>query len=412
MNDNIKIVKGGITVPKGFKSTGGAVGIKKVKKDMALISSDISCICAGAFTTNVVKATSVLRNIEIVKNKKNNINGIVVNSGNANACTGDAGIFANEQMAEEFAKLLDVQKDTVLTASTGVIGVVLPVDTIKNGINKLYSSMDYSLESGSMAAESILTTDTYSKEFAVEFDIDGKVVKIGGMAKGSGMIEPNMATMLAFITTDINITQNLLDKALMSVVPNTYNMVSVDGDTSTNDTVLILANGLASNILIENENDINYKKFVDALYFLNEKLAKELVRDGEGATKFIEINVLGAKTQQNAKDIAKSVIKSNLVKTAFFGADANWGRILCAMGYSGVVFDTSNIDIVFKSDKGEIELMKKGSPIIFDEFKAKEILLERDIYVYIYINEGNENAKAWGCDLSYDYVKINGDYRT
>lgn len=411
-SENIKIINSGITAPKGFKATGGAIGIKKVKKDMALISSDVPAVCSGAFTTNVVKATSVLRNIEIVKNKKNLINGIVVNSGNANACTGEIGVLDNQQMAKEFAKLLNVDEYSVLTASTGVIGVRLPIDIIKKGINDLYNFMDYDIESATKASEAILTTDTYNKEFAVEIEIDKKIVKIGAMAKGSGMIHPNMATMLAFITTDINITQNLLDKALMSVVPDTYNMVSVDGDTSTNDTVLILANGLANNSIIDDENDENYKKFVDALYYVNEKLAKELVRDGEGATKFIEVNVLGTKNESDAKNIAKSVIKSNLVKTAFFGADANWGRVICAMGYSGVDFDFSNIDIIYKSQKGEIELIKNGKPIVFDEYKAKEILLEKDIYVYIDVKSGDKKAKAWTCDLSYEYVKINGDYRS
>lgn len=407
----MKIIDGGVTAPKGFKATGNAVGIKKGVKDLALISSDVPAVCAGAFTTNVVKATSVLRNIEIVKNKKNKISGVAVNSGNANACTGELGVQGNLQMAEKFAELLNVPADTVLTASTGVIGATFPIDTIKKGIDDTFPMLGYSREDAHVAAQAIMTTDTYSKEVAVEIEVGGKTVKIGGMAKGSGMIHPNMATMLGFITTDINITQELLDKALMVTIPKTFNMVSVDGDTSTNDTVIVLANGMADNDIIDTENE-DYKVFADALYYINEKLAKELVRDGEGATKFIEINVDGAKTEEDAKVIAKSVVTSSLVKAAMFGEDANWGRVLCAMGYSGIDFDTTKVDIVYRSEKGTIDLMTQGTPIVFDEDKAKEILKEKEIYVDIKIAEGGAKATAWGCDLSYDYVKINGDYRS
>ena len=407
----MKIIDGGVTAPKGFKATGNAVGIKKGVKDLALISSDVPAVCAGAFTTNVVKATSVLRNIEIVKNKKNKISGVAVNSGNANACTGELGVQGNLQMAEKFAELLNVPADTVLTASTGVIGATFPIDTIKKGIDDTFPMLGYSREDAHVAAQAIMTTDTYSKEVAVEIEIGGKTVKIGGMAKGSGMIHPNMATMLGFITTDINITQEFLDKALMVTIPKTFNMVSVDGDTSTNDTVIVLANGMAENDIIDTENE-DYKVFADALYYINEKLAKELVRDGEGATKFIEINVDGAKTEEDAKVIAKSVVTSSLVKAAMFGEDANWGRVLCAMGYSGIDFDTKKVDIVYRSEKGTIDLMTQGTPIVFDEDKAKEILKEKEIYVDIKIAEGEAKATAWGCDLSYDYVKINGDYRS
>ncbi len=407
----MKIIDGGVTAPKGFKATGNAVGIKKGVKDLALISSDVPAVCAGAFTTNVVKATSVLRNIEIVKNKKNKISGVAVNSGNANACTGELGVQGNLQMAEKFVELLNVPADTVLTASTGVIGATFPIDTIKKGIDNTFSMLGYDREDAHVAAQAIMTTDTYSKEVAVEIEVGGKIVKIGGMAKGSGMIHPNMATMLGFITTDINITQELLDKALMVTIPKTFNMVSVDGDTSTNDTVIVLANGMAGNDIIDTENE-DYKVFADALYYINEKLAKELVRDGEGATKFIEINVDGAKTEEDAKIIAKSVVTSSLVKAAMFGEDANWGRVLCAMGYSGIDFDTTKVDIVYRSEKGTIDLMTKGTPIVFDEDKAKEILKEKEIYVDIKIAEGGAKATAWGCDLSYDYVKINGDYRS
>ena len=407
----MKIIDGGITAPKGFKAYGNAVGIKKGVKDLALIVSDVPANCAGAFTTNVVKATSVLRNIEIVKNKKNKVNGIAVNSGNANACTGELGVKGNIEMAKELAKLLNVPEDTVLTASTGVIGAKFPIDTIKKGINDTFPMLGYDRNSAKLSAEAIMTTDTYSKEVAVQIELGGKVVTIGGMAKGSGMIHPNMATMLGFITTDANITQELLNKALMDTIPKTYNMVSVDGDTSTNDTVLVLANGLSENSIIDSENE-DYETFYNALYYVNERLAKELVRDGEGATKFIEVNVIGAKSEEDAKIIAKSIITSNLVKTAFYGEDANWGRVLCAMGYSGVDFDTSKVSILYSSDSGKIQLMDKGTPIVFDEDKAKKILSQNEIYVDVIICEGDKKAKAWGCDLSYDYVKINGDYRS
>lgn len=406
----MKQIKGGVTTPKGFFATGGAVGIKEGIKDMALLVSEFPAEAAGAFTTNVVKAASVLRNIEIM-NKKGKIKGIVVNSGNANACTGEEGIKANYEMAEMFAQCLNVDGDEILTASTGVIGVPFPIEKVKNGIYKLTPKMGSSMEDGLLAAEGIMTTDTYSKEVAVELELGGKTVHIGGMAKGSGMIHPNMATMLGFITTDVAIDQNLLEKALKESVKTTYNMVSVDGDTSTNDTVVVLANGMAENKLIDKE-DADYKAFCEALYFVNEKLAKDLVRDGEGATKFIEIKVTGAKTDEDAKTIAKSVVTSSLVKTAMFGEDANWGRVLCAMGYSGVQFDPKIVDIVFESNAGSISLMKQGTPVLFDEEKAATVLREKEIYVKIALKEGNAEGIAWGCDFSYDYVKINGEYRS
>lgn len=406
----MKQIKGGVTTPKGFFATGGAVGIKEGIKDMALLVSEFPAEAAGAFTTNVVKAASVLRNIEIM-NKKGKIKGIVVNSGNANACTGEEGIKANYEMAEMFAQCLNVDGDEILTASTGVIGVPFPTEKVKNGIYKLTPKMGSSMEDGLLAAEGIMTTDTYSKEVAVELELGGKTVHIGGMAKGSGMIHPNMATMLGFITTDAAIDQNLLEKALKESVKTTYNMVSVDGDTSTNDTVVVLANGMAENKLIDKE-DADYKAFCEALYFVNEKLAKDLVRDGEGATKFIEIKVTGAKTDEDAKTIAKSVVTSSLVKTAMFGEDANWGRVLCAMGYSGVQFDPNIVDIVFESNAGSISLMKQGTPVLFDEEKAATVLREKEIYVKIALKEGNAEGIAWGCDFSYDYVKINGEYRS
>lgn len=406
----IKVIDGGVTAAKGYKATGNAIGIKNGIKDLAMIESIKPATVAAAFTTNVVKATSVVRNMEII-NGHGKIRGIVINSGNANACTGEQGVQSNQEMAQTYADLLGVREDMVLTASTGVIGAAFPIDIIKKGISDTYPNLGSTRADALLAAEAIMTTDTFSKEIAVEFELCGKIVHMGGMAKGSGMIHPNMATMLAFITTDVNIDRELLEKALKEIIQSTFNMVSVDGDTSTNDTIVVLANGMAENELLVEENK-EYEIVKEALHFICETLAKNLVRDGEGATKLIEINVEGAKTQEDAKKIAKSVVTSSLVKAAMFGEDANWGRVLCAMGYSGVTFDTSKVDIVYKSKKGSIDLMTKGTPIVFDEEKAAEILSEKEIIVDIKIIEGNEKATAWGCDLSYDYVKINGDYRS
>lgn len=409
----MKVIEGSVTAAKGFRAAGNAVGIKgKIteKKDLALIESDVPATAAGAFTTNVVKATSVLRNMEIMESGVK-INGIAVNSGNANACTGEEGVKSNKEMAQCFASLLGVDENTVLTASTGVIGAVFPIETVKEGIKNTFPMLGYDRNNALMAAEAIMTTDTYSKEVAVEFELGGKTVHMGGMAKGSGMICPNMATMLSFITTDADISAELLNKALKEDIKSTYNMVSVDGDTSTNDTVVVLANGLAGNDKVTEEG-ADYDTFKEALHYVNERLAKNLVRDGEGATKFMEVNVEGAATYDDAKTMAKSVVKSSLFKAAVFGEDANWGRVLCAMGYSGVKFDPNKVDIVFASSAGSILLMDKGTPIVFDEDKAKTILSEKEIQVNIKISEGNEKATAWGCDLSYEYVRINGDYRS
>lgn len=409
----MKVIEGSVTAAKGFRAAGNAVGVKGAiteKKDLAIIVSDVPAVAAGAFTTNVVKATSVTRNMKIMEGK-GKINAVVANSGNANACTGEEGIKSNEKMAQCLADILGVDSSTVLTASTGVIGAVFPIDTITKGIKATFPMLGYDRNNALMAAEAIMTTDTYSKEVAVEFDLGGKTVHLGGMAKGSGMICPNMATMLSFITTDAAISQELLNKALKEDIKSTYNMVSVDGDTSTNDTVVVLANGLAGNEEVVSEGK-DYDAFKEALHYVNERLAKNLVRDGEGATKFMEVNVTGAATETDAKTMAKSVVKSSLFKAAVFGEDANWGRVLCAMGYSGVKFDPQKVDIVFASSAGEILLMDNGTPIVFDEDKAKTILSEKEIQVNIKISEGNAKATAWGCDLSYEYVKINGDYRS
>lgn len=404
------IIKGGITVAKGFTAAGGYCGVKRKNKDIALIYSDQPAKVAASFTTNVVKAAPVLWNKKIVDSKET-VQGIVINSGNANACTGELGVIHTEKMAETTGTALGIGKEDVIVASTGVIGVQLPIDKICNGINDISKKMDNNLESSKNASEAIMTTDTFIKEIAVEIIIDGKKVRIGGMAKGSGMIHPNMATMLSFITTDINISSELLRKALKESVGDSYNMISVDGDTSTNDMVVVLANGQCGNQLIDTEDE-NYRTFKKALDYVNVYLAKLIIKDGEGITKFIEVNVNGAKSKEDAKKVAKSVITSNLVKTAFFGEDANWGRVLCAMGYSGVEFDPLKVSLKYISNKGEVLLLENGVPTKFDEDSAFSILQEKEIFVEIEMKSGDGTATAWGCDLSYEYVRINGEYRT
>lgn len=407
----MKEIKGGVTAAKGFKAAGGHVGIKKKDiKDMALIVSEVPATCAAAFTTNVVKAASVQRNIEVMKSQPK-ICGIAVNSGNANACTGEEGKASNLVMAETLAKELGCDPDAVLTASTGVIGVQPPADKYEAGVKALFPELCGCEKAAENAAWGILTTDTHPKQIAVEAEIGGKTVTIGAMAKGTGMICPNMATMLAFVATDCSISYEMLDKALKETIGTTYNMVSVDGDTSTNDSIFLLANGQAENAEITAEGE-DFETFKDALYFVNEYLAKELVRDGEGATKFIETEVINAESEDKARAIAKSVIKSSLLKAAIFGSDANWGRVLCAMGYSGEDFDPEKVDVTFKSAKGDLPVLKDGTPVAFDEDKALEILGEDDIYITADLKEGASSGKAWGCDLTYEYVKINGEYRS
>lgn len=404
----IKEIVGSITAPKGFKATGAHIGLKKRKKDLTIIISEVPATASGVFTQNLVKAAPVLWNREAVKNK---ISGIVVNSGNANACTGELGCKHAEIMAQTLAECIGSNKNQIIVSSTGVIGVHLPINKIVDGIKTLVPSLDSTREAAKCAAEGIITTDTYTKEIAIEIQIDGKPVIIAGIAKGSGMIHPNMATMLSFITTDIDISKGLLDKALKESSEDTYNMISVDGDTSTNDMVIALANGMAKNVPITEENE-NYFKFKTALDYVNKYLAKQIVNDGEGVTKVLEVVVKNAVTKEAARKIAKSVICSNLVKTAFFGEDANWGRILCAAGYSGANFNPDKTSISFSSLGGEITLFQNGEPIKFDEDKALQILKERKIQILISLQDGEAEATAWGCDLSYEYVKINGEYRT
>lgn len=405
----MKKIDGNITSPKGFKAYGDATGLKKNgKKDMAVIVSDKMCTSAGCFTTNVVKAAPVLWDMEIAGGE---IKGIVANSGNANACTGQQGLDDAKATAEKLAELTGVKAENIFVCSTGVIGVNLPMDTILNGVDKVYKGIDCTFDAGDAASQAIMTTDTHNKVIAVEVEIKGKTVTIGGMAKGSGMINPNMATMLCFITTDCAITSEMLQKALSESVADSFNMISVDGDMSTNDTVLTIANGMAENDIIDKEDE-DYEKFKEALFYINKTLAISCADDGEGATKLIEAKASGCKTKEDARKMALSVVSSSLLKAAIFGEDANWGRVLCAMGYSGAEFNPMAVTIEFRSDKGTIKLMDKGTPIVFDEEKAAYILSEHKIYIDMFLEEGEEEAIAWGCDLTYDYVKINGDYRS
>jgi len=398
------------TLPKGYKASGIYSGLKKAKKDLGIIVSDNLSVAAGTYTTNKVKAAPVLWDKKLTDNNEK-IKAIIVNSGNANACTSLQGEKDNEEIASVVASYLNCEKENILVCSTGVIGVPLQMDIYKKGINNIVNTINDSDQDLDNFSNAIITTDTTTKITSVKTIIDNKEITITGVAKGSGMIHPNMATMLSFIITDANIDNNTLQSLLGNTIEDTYNMISVDGDTSTNDTVLVLANGKANNSLIT-ENSDNFKSFKEAFIHVNTYLAKAIVEDGEGASKFIEVNVNGAKSKKDAKILAKSVITSNLVKCAFFGSDANWGRILCAMGYSEAYFNVDKVSINFESKISSINVVKNGVPILFDEDLAKKILLEKVIKVNITIEDGDYSATAWGCDLSYDYVKINGDYRS
>ncbi len=406
----MQIIDGGITAALGFSANGIASGIKKRKKDLAVVYSQQSCSFAGSFTTNLVKAAPVLWDQKLVASSPA-VQAIVVNSGNANACTAEQGNKDAQSMADSVAKALGLQDTQVLVCSTGVIGVPLPMETVSKGIATCAKGLGDTRESGALAAEAIMTTDTFPKEVAVSVEIEGKQVTIGGMAKGSGMIHPNMATMLSFITTDAVIEKAELQKLLGSSIIDSYNMISVDGDTSTNDTVLVLANGMSGTKTLSPSHP-EWEKFVQSFLYVHTELAKAIVRDGEGAGKFLEVTVKGAKDKQTAQKLARSVISSNLVKTAFFGSDANWGRILCAMGYSGASFDTGAVDLFFSSAKGTIQVVSKGVPVAFDESIAKGILLEKEVSTLAVLQDGDGEGTAWGCDLSYEYVRINGDYRS
>jgi len=406
----MKVIEGGITAPKGFMAAGVYAGIKKEKKDMALIYSETSCMAAGTFTRNVVKAAPVEWDMDIVYNKSE-ANAIICNSGIANACTGTIGLDYCKDSAKYLAEKLNINEDTVLVASTGVIGQQLPMDKIKKGIDLLIPELNDSRRAGSLAAEAIMTTDTEAKEIAVTFDLDGVEVTIGGMCKGSGMIHPDMCTMLGFLTTDAAITKEMLQEALSENIKDTYNMVSVDGDTSTNDTVLLMANGLAGNSLIHQKNE-SYKAFLAALNIVNTWLCKKIAGDGEGATALFEVKILGAETKAAAVSLAKSVVTSSLTKAAIFGHDANWGRILCAMGYAGTAFDPEKVDLYFESAAGKLKIIEDGVATGYSEAEATRILSEPEVTAIADVKMGNMEATAWGCDLTYDYVKINADYRS
>lgn len=404
-------INGGITAPKGFFASGLNAGIKnQTKKDMAMVFSSTPCAAAGVFTSNLVKAAPVKWDKEIVTTSPY-VQAVVVNSGIANACTGAEGLGYCADTAAEAAAALNIPKTAVLVASTGVIGKQLPIDKIKYGVTALSKVLGSSREDAKLAAEAIMTTDTKSKEVACTLELDGKQVTVAGMCKGSGMIHPNMCTMLCFVTTDAAISHELLQKALSEDVVDTFNMISVDGDTSTNDTVLVMANGQAENTPITKEGE-DYKTFCEALHFIMLELSKKIAGDGEGCTCLFEATVIGAKDKNQARTIAKSVVCSSLTKAAVFGHDANWGRILCAMGYSGAQFDPEVVDIWLESKAGTIKIVENGIATDYSEETATKILSEEEVIAKMDIKEGNETATAFGCDLTYEYVKINGDYRS
>lgn len=407
----MKQIPGGVTAAKGFEAAGIEAGIKYQNRlDMALIYSAVPCTAAGTFTTNVVKAAPVVWDKKIVS-QEIPAQAVVINAGIANACTGKEGYGYCEKTAAAAAEALQIPEAGVLVASTGVIGMQLPMEKIEKGIRMLAKEKGTSLEHGTAASQAIMTTDTVNKEIAVEIVIGGKTVTIGGMCKGSGMIHPNMCTMLGFLTTDVDISKELLCKALREDVQDTYNMVSVDGDTSTNDTVLLLANGMAGNPKITEENE-DYQTFCQALNAVNTYLAKKIAGDGEGATALFEVKVLHAKTKEEAVALSKSVVSSSLTKAAIYGHDANWGRILCALGYSGVTFDPERVDLYFESAAGKLKIIENGVSTGYSESCAAKILSEPEVTAIADMKMGECCATAWGCDLTYDYVKINADYRS
>ena len=377
---------------------------------MAMIYSKVPCVAAGTFTTNVVKAAPVKWDQEIVYHHPY-AQAVVCNSGIANACTGEEGYGYCRETAEAAAEALNISSDQVLVASTGVIGMQIPMDRITNGVKAMAPVLKEDLEAGTQAAKAIMTTDTVKKEVAVQVEIGGKTVTVGGMCKGSGMIHPNMCTMLGFVTTDANISKEMLQAALSKDVQDTYNMVSVDGDTSTNDTVLLLANGLAENPKITEKNQ-DYEIFKKALNYVNTTLAKKIAGDGEGATALFEVKIVGAESKEQAVTLSKSVVTSSLTKAAIYGHDANWGRILCAMGYSGAQFDPEKVDLYFESKAGKIKIIENGVSTGYSEEEATRILSEEAVTAIADIKMGECTATAWGCDLTYDYVKINADYRS
>lgn len=407
----MQIIKGGVTAAKGFLAAGAAAQIKyKGRDDMALVYSEVPCKAAGTFTTNVVKAAPVKWDKRLVDTAPY-VQAVVANSGIANACTGREGYGYCEETAKAAAEALAIPMEAVLLGSTGVIGKQLPMDRVKEGVKLLAAAKSSDIESGTKAAKAIMTTDTVEKEIAVQIEVGGKTVTIGGMAKGSGMIHPNMCTMLSFLTTDAAITKELLCEALSENIKNTYNMISVDGDTSTNDTVLLLANALADNPLID-KKDEEYEKFCEALNVVNTYLAKKIAGDGEGASALFEVKVVGAESEEQARLLAKSIVTSNLTKTAIAGHDANWGRILCAMGYSGAQFDPERVDLFFESSAGRIAIIENGTALDYSEEEATNILSQPEVTAVADIKAGDKSATAWGCDLTHGYIDINADYRS
>lgn len=407
----MEIIKGGVTAAKGFEAASTAAGIKyKDRTDMALIYSQAPCVAAGTFTKNVVKAAPVKWDQQVVGSGAK-VQAVVVNSGIANACTGAEGFGYCKDTAVAAAKALDIPEDGVLIGSTGVIGKQMPIDKLTAGIDVLAGKKNDTLENGTEAAKAIMTTDTCEKELAAVIEVGGKKVTIGGMAKGSGMIHPNMCTMLAFVTTDAVIAKETLQKALSGDVDDTYNMISVDGDTSTNDTVILLANGLAGNPEIVYGSP-EYEEFALALHAINEYLAKKIAGDGEGATALFEVKAVGCESVEQAKTLAKSIVCSNLTKTAIAGHDANWGRILCAMGYSGAQFDPEKVDLFFESKAGKIQIIENGTAVDYSEAEATKILSEPEVTAIADVKMGAEEAVAWGCDLTHGYIEINADYRS
>ena len=407
----LKKIQGGVTAAKGFQAAAAEAGIKyKGRQDMALIYSEAPCRQAGVFTTNIVKAAPVKWDQKQVYGGAP-AHAVVINAGIANACTGQEGMDYCRRTAEAAANALGVAAGSVLVASTGVLGMQLPMERIEAGVRAMAPRLNSSLESGANASRAIMTTDTKNKEVAVEVYLGGVPVTIGGMCKGSGMIHPDMCTMLSFVTTDAAISKELLCEALKTDIQDTYHMISVDGDTSTNDTVLLLANGLAGNPEITEKNE-DYEPFCRALNYVNETLAKKMAGDGEGCTALFEVKIVGAETKEQARVLAKSVITSNLTKAAIFGHDANWGRILCAMGYSGAQFDPERVDLFFESAAGRLQIIKDGVAVAYSEEKATEILSQPEVTAVANIKMGEAKATAWGCDLTFDYVKINADYRS
>lgn len=405
------MITGGVTAAEGFAAASCEANIKyKGRTDMAMVYSKTPCVCAGTFTTNVVKAACVKWDQQVVASKEP-MQAIVINSGIANAATGAEGFAACEATAKAVEKALGVPHQQVGVASTGVIGMQLPVEKLAHGVAVMSTQLEESIQAGTDASKAIMTTDTVNKELAVTVELGGKTVTLGGMSKGSGMIHPNMCTMLAFLTTDAAISKELLQEATSQVVSDTFNMITVDGDTSTNDTLLIMANGLAKNPEITEKNE-DYNTFVEALRFVCETLAKKMAADGEGASKLFEAKVKNAKSVADAKVLARAIVGSNLSKAAIFGCDANFGRFLCAMGYSGVSFCEEDVELFFESSVGKLQVFDHGTPVAFDEEMALAIMKADAVTVLVDMHEGDGNATAWGCDLTYDYVKINADYRS